>query len=425
MRYILFALAILAILAIPSMALAENQPPVADAGGDQAAYTGDVVYLNGSATDAENDPIQWWWWTVTSAPTDAVFTLYAEFSQNAVLQASTPGTYLVSLIVDDGFATSAPDTIAITVADNLPPVAIATADKTEGPAPLTVQFDGSQSYDPEGKPIAEYYWDFGDGTAGSFAAVPPPHTYLFAGVYNVVALTVSDERGAFATDVLVITVTEPVNNPPVASPTATPNSGTAPLAVQFAANAVDPEGDAITYAWDFGDGATSTVANPAHVFTTPGDFVTWLTVSDGKSNSYSLTISVSPQIAFSVASASVKWIKNGMLADVSVDADFAAPLPAAADTIRMTFDGVELFAVPFSAFKNPGGSGVFLFNNRDTHVSLDFANNALKVFRTKTVMTGFDPANGVEVRFDLGALTAVENIGMTETHGDRLVYQRP
>ena len=52
---------------------------------------------------------------------------------------------------------SVPDVITVTVADNLPPVAIATADKTDGPAPLTVQFDGSQSYDPEGKPLAEYY----------------------------------------------------------------------------------------------------------------------------------------------------------------------------------------------------------------------------------------------------------------------------
>ena len=270
------------LFAVQSLAWA-NEPPIANAGGDRAVYTGDAVNLFGAATDAENDPIQWWWWNVIDSPAGSSWELLNGNAQNALFQPFTPGRYLVTLIVDDGFGTSAPDTIAICVANNLPPVAIATADKTEGPAPLTVQFDGSQSYDPEGKPIVMYLWEFGDGSAPSLAATPPPHTYTMPGTYNVVILTVSDDRGANGTDALVITVAD--NLPPEASPTATPSFGEAPLTVQFAANATDPNNDPLTYAWNFGDPLSadnnSTLENPTHIYDQNGLYRVALDVCDG------------------------------------------------------------------------------------------------------------------------------------------------
>jgi len=280
---------VFAILAIPSLALAQNQPPVANAGGDQAMYTGDAVYLNGSATDAENDPIQWWWWTVVDAPAGSTWFLAHETLQNTGFQAFTPGIYLVTLIVDDGFGTSAPDTITITVADNLPPVAIATADKTNGPAPLTVQFDGSQSYDPEGKGLVEYFWDFGDGSAGSYAAVPPPHTYLVPGIYNVVILAVTDERGAVGSDTLVITVTPPGNQPPVANagPDQTVHAGT--IVTLDGSASSDPDGNyPLSYSWRIiskpqgseADLFDSSLVNPSFIPDVSGDYTVELVVTD-------------------------------------------------------------------------------------------------------------------------------------------------
>ena len=44
----------------------------------------------------------------------------------------------------------------------------------------------------------------------------------------------------------------------------------------------DPDGDSLTYAWEFGDGGTETSATPTHVYTTTGTFAPKLTVSDGK-----------------------------------------------------------------------------------------------------------------------------------------------
>ncbi len=68
---------------------------------------------------------------------------------------------------------------------------------------------------------------------------------------------------------------------PVARATATPTSGGAPLTVNFSsAGSSDPEGGALTHRWTFGDGTTSTAANPSHTYTARGQFNAQLTVTD-------------------------------------------------------------------------------------------------------------------------------------------------
>ena len=73
------------------------------------------------------------------------------------------------------------------------------------------------------------------------------------------------------------------NLPPDPVANATPNSGEAPLTVQFTGSgSSDPEGDALTYAWDFGDGTPpSSEADPTHVYSSPGTYRARLTVDDG------------------------------------------------------------------------------------------------------------------------------------------------
>ncbi|MFI6316711.1 carbohydrate-binding protein [Nonomuraea sp. NPDC050556] len=71
------------------------------------------------------------------------------------------------------------------------------------------------------------------------------------------------------------------NRAPIAAATGSPLSGQAPLAVTFSsAGSSDPDGDAITYAWAFGDGATSTAANPSHTYASNGTYTVTLTVKD-------------------------------------------------------------------------------------------------------------------------------------------------
>jgi PKD repeat protein len=413
---------------IPIAVLAQNQPPVADAGPDKVAYTGDLVLLSGSAHDPDGDPIVYWLWTAEQAPANAVFSLENATTRDAYLTAFTPGDYVLSLTVGDPMDFSAPDFVTIHVADNLPPVAVATADKTTITVGGTVCFDGSQSYDPEGAPLS-YIWNFPDGTGGVFGVVAPCHTFTSRGAFNV-GLQVTDERGAYDFDFVVVTVLPPANHPPVASPTASPNTGDAPLTVQFAANASDPDNDPLTYAWDFGDPTspdnTSTTADPIHEYQTPGTYVVSLTVSDGQlSASYSLTITVSAEVTLSIRYAAVKfWNRQKTMGDVRLWADFDAPMPTADDEIAVTFDKITLFSVPFSKFKPGLMTGVYWYVKNGYIVRINFANGQIFVNTPKIELTDLDNSNGVDVELFLGDGIAVENIMMTPRLGNRLVYRR-
>ncbi|SHO57224.1 glycoside hydrolase family 6 protein [Vibrio quintilis] len=84
------------------------------------------------------------------------------------------------------------------------------------------------------------------------------------------------------------------NTAPEAKVTASETSGNSPLAVSFdASGSTDPEGDALTYSWTFGDGSTATGVSPSHTYTKEGTFTATVTVSDGKlEDTASVTIKV-------------------------------------------------------------------------------------------------------------------------------------
>jgi len=118
-----------------------------------------------------------------SIPVRAVAEIPGDFSGEGT------GTVLVQLPAP--VITRLPVTVSLTPTTNQPPVAVIAADRYAGEAPLDVQFDGRQSYDPDGS-ISSYHWDFGDGTAGD--GYVSPHQYGTAGTYTA-ALVVSDATG--------------------------------------------------------------------------------------------------------------------------------------------------------------------------------------------------------------------------------------
>jgi PKD repeat protein len=84
-----------------------------------------------------------------------------------------------------------------------------------------------------------------------------------------------------------ITYTGGANRSPSASISADPSFGAAPLQVMFnSAGSADPDGDTLSYAWNFGDGATqSGGATAAHTYAATGTYTATLTVSDGRGGS--------------------------------------------------------------------------------------------------------------------------------------------
>jgi glucose/arabinose dehydrogenase len=83
------------------------------------------------------------------------------------------------------------------------------------------------------------------------------------------------------------------NLPPSAVSSADVASGQTPLTVNFSsAGSADPEGQPLTYSWTFGDGTTSTAANPSHVYATAGRYTVRLSVSDGTTSTLAAPLTI-------------------------------------------------------------------------------------------------------------------------------------
>ena len=163
-----------------------------------------------------------------------------------------------------------------------PPVADANGPYT-GTEGVAITFDGSGSSDPDGT-IVSYLWDFGDG--GTSTGQNPTYAYSQAGSYTV-TLTVTDDDSATDTDTTSATVAD---TGPVADFTASPTSGPAPLTVTFTDASTSYDG-VVSWAWDFGDGETSTDQNPTHIYDEQGSYTVSVTVeeSDGDSDTETKT----------------------------------------------------------------------------------------------------------------------------------------
>ncbi|MFC2079066.1 PKD domain-containing protein [Candidatus Bipolaricaulota bacterium] len=162
---------------------------------------------------------------------------------------------------------------------NQAPIASFTAIPASGPAPLLVQYDASTTIDPDNDALT-YGWNFGDSTTGS--AISGFHTYTTPGTYEI-QLVVTDSNGNTSMLSRSILVTAPDNDAPVASFTAAPTSGAAPLAVVFNASASnDPDGTIDSYHWNFGDSTSATGKNATHGYATEGAYVVTLTVEDNE-----------------------------------------------------------------------------------------------------------------------------------------------
>lgn len=131
--------------------------------------------------------------------------------------------------------------------------------------------------------ITSYAWNFGDGSPVS-NVMSPSHTYAAAGTYNVcLAITGIDSNQNTCVDDTCFQVTVSAqNNPCVANPNFTFNVNQ--YTANFTSTGTCTNCASVTYAWNFGNGQTSTQQNPTHVYTANGSYNVCLIVTGTTAN---------------------------------------------------------------------------------------------------------------------------------------------
>ncbi len=150
------------------------------------------------------------------------------------------------------------------------PVANFTANNTSGCSPVVVQFTDQSTGSP-----TSWSWTLGNGTTSTLQN--PSTTYTTAGTYTV-TLTATNASGS---NTKTITSYITVNGLPIANFVASDSGAVCSShTVNFINTSIPNSSGASTYLWDFGDGNTSTLANPSHLYSTVGTYNVTLIITN-------------------------------------------------------------------------------------------------------------------------------------------------
>ncbi len=297
--------------AVTVTAAEKNSVPVANAGVNQnvvVSTTADVVLDGTASSDADKDFLTYKW-VLISKPENSTAVLANSTANKATFKADLEGTYVATLLVNDGKGADS-EVVATTVTAsrvNSVPVARVGANQTikwSSTLPL-VKLDGTFSTDADLNQL-RYRWallsvppDSNLTTLTGADTDSPSFTPDKAGVY-VASLIVNDGKEDSVAVATTITV-ESNNTAPVA------NAGTAQTVVAGAtavlsgALTADAEGDRMTYVWTLTSKPTgstasaltnSTTVSPSLKTDVVGVYVITLVANDGRLNSAVATVSV-------------------------------------------------------------------------------------------------------------------------------------
>jgi len=280
-----------------------NQAPISVAGGNQSVTVDSSVILDGSASrDPNGDPLSYRW-SLTAKPNGSSASLSLHSSAKPSFIADLAGTYVATLIVNDGKIDGAPSTVSVTAsAANAAPVANAgnTQNVITG---STVNLDGTSSQDANGDPLS-YRWSLSAKPSGSNASLSlsttakPSFIADLAGTY-LATLIVNDGNIDSASNTVSVTASA-ANAAPVANAGSAQSVTTGSTVNLDGSASRDANGDALSYRWSLtakpsGSGASlslSTTAKPSFIADLAGTYVATLIVNDGKIDSASTTVAV-------------------------------------------------------------------------------------------------------------------------------------
>ena len=322
-------------------ASAGNAAPMANAGAAQNVVVGAVVTLDGSGSSDANGDSLTYAWTPTSKPTGSTATLASRTSPKPSFTADVAGTYIVSLLVNDGKVNSAFATVSVNASTaNATPIANAGVAQTVL-VKSVVTLDGSGSSDANGDSLA-YAWTLTSKPPGSTAMLAsstsskPSFAADVAGIY-IASLFVND--GKVNSVVATVSVNASAANAvPIANAGVAQNVVAGSLVTLDGSGSSDANGDFLTYAWALTSkpaGSTATLAprtalRPGFIADSAGTYVASLIVNDGQVDSAVATVSISAAVANvapvanagvaqSIAVGSVVMLDGGSSSDANGD----------------------------------------------------------------------------------------------------------
>lgn len=197
-----------------------------------------------------------------------------------------PGEYIITLIVNDPLSCNGIDTFSLSV-NYLYEFNTGFTSEALGCLPVDATFTANFAGGDD------YYWILGDGTIDSGEVVT--HTYTVAGTYEVSLVALNCGIPDTVTQIVVI------DDWPVAMFDDDPYYIIANTTVTF----TNLSTNAVSYAWDFGDGGTSTDVNGKHIFTELGTYEVCLTAtnSNGCTDIYCRDVIAEAQGAIGVPNA--------------------------------------------------------------------------------------------------------------------------
>lgn len=278
----------------------KNNPPVAKAGEDNTTLNKVPVDLNGSGSyDVDGDPIQSYTWTVASKPLGSTTTI--SNGENTTFTPDKKGTYIISLVVNDGNTDSIEDNVTIIALNNIP-VAIAGSDQNVS-AHTIVDLNGTASTDIDDDNLT-YAWSILSSPANSDvttsnAVEQDNQTFTpdIKGVY-VLGLVASDDENHSIND--ANTTIRVANAVPVAMASANHLSVYYGETVDLNGSASnDDDKDPLTYSWTLltPAGSSSTlsdnnISNPTFMPDKEGNYTVQLIVNDGEADSNESNLTV-------------------------------------------------------------------------------------------------------------------------------------
>jgi PKD repeat protein len=346
-----------------------NQPPTASVAATPSSGTVPLLVQFSSAGSSDPDgAITGYSWSFGNGQTST--------SPNPSVVYTTPGVYTATLTVTDNSGATAARSTTVTVnAANQPPVPVIAAAPLSGAAPLVVNLNGAGSSDPDGS-IVSYSWNLGNGQTATGPVAQA--TYTNPGSYTI-RLTVVDDRGASRSTTTTV-VAGATNLRPVAVLSALPTSGPAPLLVQLSsAGSNDPDGNIVSYTWDFGNGQTANGPTTQVSYGVAGTYVVTLTVTDNRGGTATATetIVVDPPLPLT------DRVRIQFRGGLNYSYDGAVN----GGTLRVARDGFGILSVSGSApYTGPGGSSATISAGLSRFLIFNAFSGAVRVD---------DPDNGV------------------------------